>query len=196
VRIGLLGGSFDPPHNGHLPAAGDAYDALSLDRLVFIPTAVQPLKARQTVAPASQRLAMVRALAEGDSRFDVSTIEIDRGGLSYTVDTLTALAEQWPHAELFWLVGADVIGSFAKWRDPARIAELANLVVLTRTGNGMGEDRPPDLSSLPGAPRALPSRRIDISSTEIRERVRAGKSIRGFVPDAVADLIAAERLYR
>jgi nicotinate-nucleotide adenylyltransferase len=196
VRIGLLGGSFDPPHNGHLLAAGDAYDALSLDRLVFIPAAVQPLKARQTVAPASQRLAMVRALVEGDARFDVSTIEIDRGGLSYTVDTLTALAEQWPHAELYWLVGADVIGSFAKWRDPARIAELANLVVLTRTGNGMGEDRSPDLSSLPGAPRALPSRRIDISSTEIRERVRAGKSIRGFVPDAVADLIAVERLYR
>jgi len=196
VRIGLLGGSFDPPHIGHLLAAGDAYDALSLDRLVIIPAAVQPLKGRQTVAPASQRLAMVRALVEGDARFDVSTIEIDRGGLSYTVDTLTALAEQWRHAELFWLVGADVIGSFAKWRDPARIAELANLVVLTRTGNGMGEDRPPDLSSLPGAPRALPSRRIDISSTEIRERVRAGKSIRGFVPDAVADLIAAERLYR
>ena len=196
MRIGLLGGSFDPPHNGHLLAAGDAYDALSLDRLVFIPAAVQPLKGRQTVAPPSQRLAMVRALVEGDARFDVSTIEIDRGGLSYTVDTLTALAEQWPHAELYWLVGADVIGSFAKWRDPARIAELANLVVLTRTGNGMGEDRSPDLSSLPGAPRALPSRRIDISSTEIRERVRAGKSIRGFVPDAVAELIAAERLYR
>jgi nicotinate-nucleotide adenylyltransferase len=196
VRIGLLGGSFDPPHNGHLLAAGDAYEALSLDRLVFIPAAVQPLKARQSVAPPSQRLAMVRALVEGDARFDVSTIEIDRGGLSYTVDTLTALAEQWPNAELFWLVGADVIGSFAKWRDPGRIAELANLVVLTRTGNGMGENRSPDLSSLPGAPRALPSRRIDISSTEIRERVRAGKSIRGFVPDAVADLIAAERLYR
>jgi nicotinate-nucleotide adenylyltransferase len=192
VRIGLLGGSFDPPHNGHLLAAGDAYDALSLDRLVFIPTAVQPLKAGQTVGSAAQRLAMVRCLVEGDARFEVSTIEIDRGGLSYTVDTLTALSAQWPSAELFWLVGADVIESFAKWREPKRIAELATLVVLRRASEGAA----PDLSSLPGMPRLLPSRRVDISSTEIRERVRAGKSIRGFVPDAVAELIAAERLYR
>jgi nicotinate-nucleotide adenylyltransferase len=192
VRIGLLGGSFDPPHNGHLLAAGDAYDALGLDRLVFVPTATQPLKAGQTIASPAQRLAMVRLLAGGDARFDVSTIEIDRGGLSYTVDTLTALSGQWPHAELFWLVGADVIETFAKWRAPQRIAELATIVVLRRTGEGAT----PDLASLPGSPRLLPSRRIDISSTEIRERVRAGKSIRGFVPDAVAELIAAERLYR
>jgi nicotinate-nucleotide adenylyltransferase len=192
VRIGLLGGSFDPPHNGHLLAAGDAYEALSLDRLVFIPTAVQPLKAGHTVATPFQRLAMVRCLIAGDRRFDVSTIEIDRGGLSYTVDTLTALSAQWPHAELFWLVGADVIGSFAKWREPNRIAELATIVVLRRAGDGTA----PDVSSLPGAPRVLPSRQVDVSSTEVRERVRAGKSIRGFVPDAVGELIAAERLYR
>jgi nicotinate-nucleotide adenylyltransferase len=158
---------------------------------VFVPTAVQPLKVGQTIASPAQRVAMIRLLVEADDRFDVSTIEIDRGGLSYTVDTLTALSGQWPHAELFWLVGADVIASFAKWREPKRIAELATIVVLTRD-----EGRSTDLSSLPGAPRALRSRRIDISSTEIRERVRAGKSIRGFVPDAVAELIAAERLYR
>jgi len=192
MRIGLLGGSFDPPHNGHLLAAGDAYDALSLDRLVFVPAAVQPLKAGQTVASADQRLAMVRCLVAGDPRFDVSTMEIDRGGLSYTVDTLAALSGLWPHAQLFWLVGADVIKSFAKWREPERIAQLATLVVLQRAGDGAV----PDLGSLPGAPRLLESRRVDISSTEIRDRVRLGKSIRGFVPDAVASLIAAERLYR
>ena len=89
MRIGLLGGSFDPPHNGHLLAAGDAYEALALHRLVFVPTCVQPLKAGQTVASAAQRLAMVRPLVDGDPRLDVSTIEIDRGGLSYTVDTLS-----------------------------------------------------------------------------------------------------------
>jgi nicotinate-nucleotide adenylyltransferase len=192
VRIGLLGGSFDPPHNGHLLAAGDAFDALSFDRLVFVPTATQPLKAGQTVASPAQRLAMVRALVDGDPRFDVSTIEIDRGGLSYTVDTLTALSEQWPDSELFWLVGADAIETFPKWREPKRIAELATIVVLRRADEGMSQN----LESLPGSPRMVSSRRIDISSTEIRERVRAGKSIRGFVPDAVADLIAAERLYR
>jgi nicotinate-nucleotide adenylyltransferase len=105
---------------------------------------------------------------------------------------LTALSARWPHAQLFWLVGADVIQSFAKWREPKRIAELATLVVLQRVGDGAVTD----LGSLPGAPRLLESRRIDISSTELRERVRAGKSIRGFVPDAVAAYIAAERLYR
>ncbi len=192
MRIGLLGGSFDPPHNGHLLAASDAYDALSLDRLVFVPAAVQPLKAGQTMASAPQRLAMVQLLVDQDPRFDVSTMEIDRGGLSYTVDTLTALSGLWPNAQLFWLVGADVIQSFAKWREPERIAELATLVVLRRVGDGAA----PDLGSLPGAPRLLESRRIDVSSTEIRDRVRAGKSIRGFVPDAVATFIATERLYR
>jgi len=190
VRIGLLGGSFDPPHNGHLLAAGDAFEALMLDRLVFIPAAVQPLKAGQAEATAAQRLAMVRRLASDDPRFSVSSIEIDRGGLSYTVDTLTVLAAQWPAAELFWLVGADMVESFPRWREPKRIAELATVVVLQRAGEA------PDLSPLPGAPRLLPTRRIDISSTEIRHRVRAGKSIRGFVPDSVGELIAAERLYR
>jgi len=190
VRIGLLGGSFDPPHNGHLLAAGDAFEALALERLVFIPAAVQPLKAHHDAAGPEHRLAMVRLLVEGDPRFAVDPIEIDRGGLSYTVDTLSAVAAASPSAELFWLVGADVVRSFPQWREPRRITELATVVVLERT------DAAPDLSSIRGSPRSIPTRRIDISSTEVRRRVRAGKSIRGFVPDAVADYIAAERLYR
>jgi nicotinate-nucleotide adenylyltransferase len=190
MRIGLLGGSFDPPHTGHLLAASDAFEALSLDRLIFVPAAVQPLKVNQAQATATQRCAMVRLLVEGDPRFEVSSIEIDRGGLSYTVDTLSAVAAEWPAAELFWLVGADVLRSFAKWRTPERIVQLATVVVLNRTGDA------PDLSEIPGTPRLLNTRRIDVSSTEIRQRVREGKSIRGFVPDAVARFIAAERLYR
>ena len=190
MRIGLLGGSFDPPHTGHLLAAGDAFDALGLDRLLFIPAAIQPLKAGQARASGDQRLAMVRLLVADDERFGVDSVEIDRGGLSYTVDTLTALSARWPAAELFWLVGADVLESFANWREPERIVQLATVVVLQRTGDA------PDLAQMPGAARLLATRRIDISSTEIRQRVRDGKSIRGFVPDAVADFIAAERLYR
>src|SRR5678815_2458698 len=89
MRIGLLGGSFDPPHIGHLLAAGDAFEALNLDRLIFVPAAVQPLKVNQVAATAAQRCAMVTLLVEGDPRFEVSSIEIDRGGLSYTVDTLS-----------------------------------------------------------------------------------------------------------
>lgn len=197
MRIGLLGGSFDPPHNGHLLAASDASDALSLDRLVFIPNAVQPLKVGQTSATPEQRFAMTRMLIGGDGRFEASSIEIDRGGLSYTVDTLTRLAAEWPAAELCWLVGTDVLRSFAKWKEPARILELATLVVLHRAdgedgSSGFGIGVPPTARQ----PRLLETRRIDISSTEIRERVRQGKSIRGFVPDAVAGFIEAERLYR
>jgi nicotinate-nucleotide adenylyltransferase len=190
VRIGLLGGSFDPPHTGHLLAAGDAFEALSLERLIFIPAALQPLKAQQDAAAAEHRLAMVRLLVDHDPRFDVDSIEIDRGGLSYTVDTLSAFAAALPSSELFWLVGADVVRSFAQWREPGRITELATVVVLERT------DATPGLASIPGTPRRLATRRIDISSTEVRRRVKEGKSIRGFVPDAVAEYIAAKRLYR
>jgi nicotinate-nucleotide adenylyltransferase len=194
VRIGLLGGSFDPPHNGHLLAAGDAFDALTLDRLVFIPAATQPLKAGRTEASAAQRLAMTRLLVDGDRRFEVDSIEIDRGGVSYTVDTLATLGARWPGAELFWLVGADITHSFAQWRAPERVAALATVVVMVRAGSGAGDAG--NLGAIPGAPRSLETRRIDISSTEVRRRVREGKSIRGFVPDAVAAFIAAERLYQ
>ncbi len=190
MRIGLLGGSFDPPHNGHLLAAGDVFDALSLDRLVFVPAASQPLKAGLTAASPQQRLAMTRLLVDGDPRFETDSIEIDRGGLSYTVDTLVTLGARWPGAELFWLVGADVTHSFAKWRAPDRVAALATIVVMVRAGDAA------NLAAIPGAPKSLETRRIDISSTEIRRRVGEGKSIRGFVPDAVAAFIAAERLYQ
>ena len=190
MRIGLLGGSFDPPHNGHLLAAGDAQTALDLDRLIFIPAAVQPLKVGQATATPEQRLSMVRLMVDDEPSLEVSAIEIERGGLSYTVDTLATLAAQMPSAKLFWLIGADVPQSFGKWREPGRIVELATVVVLQRTGEI------PDLSGLPGPPRLLPTRRFDVSSTEIRQRVREGKSIRGFVPDAVAAYIASERLYR
>lgn len=189
MRIGLLGGSFDPPHVGHLLAASDAFEALALDRLIFVPAATQPLKAGLALATPAQRLAMTRMLVAGDARFDVSAVEIDRGGLSYTVDTLTSFRAQWPAAELYLLVGADVPQSFASWREPRRIVELATLVVLQR-GSEQAE-----VSGMSGT-RSLATRRVDVSSTEIRQRVRAGKSIRGFVPDTVAEFIAAERLYR
>jgi nicotinate-nucleotide adenylyltransferase len=176
-------------------AADDAFDALGLDRLIFIPAAVQPLKAGRAAATPEQRLAMVRLLTGDDARFGVDSVEIDRGGLSYTVDTLTALSARWPGSELYWLVGADVPASFAKWREPDRIVELATVVVMQR-GEQEGSGGGPDLTSVPGSLRLLATRRIDISSTEVRRRVQEGKSIRGFVPDAVAAFIAAERLYR
>ncbi len=195
MRIGLLGGSFDPPHNGHLLAAGDVVDALALDRLVWIPTAVQPFKVGLAGASAEQRLTMVRLLVDGDARFEVSEGETERGGVSFTVETLEILSARWPRTTLFWIVGADIVDSFAKWRDPERIATLATVVVMERAA-GTAEAARSSSAGMPGGLHRVTTRRFDISSTEIRERVREGQSIRGFVPDAVARYIATERLYR
>ena len=193
MRLGIFGGTFDPPHVGHLLAAEDAVERLSLDRLVFVPAATQPLKADRAVAPAEHRLAMVRLMADGDARFDVSAVEVDRSGLSFTVDTLTHFAMEYPKAERFLLLGADVLATFAYWREPRRVLELATPVVLTRSDEapwalpeGVDETRI----------RRLPTRRIDVSSSEIRERVRSRKPLRGFVTDGVAAYIEHAGLYR
>jgi nicotinate-nucleotide adenylyltransferase len=187
VRLGIFGGSFDPPHVGHLLVVADALDALGLDGLVFVPAAVQPLKAGQTAAPPQHRLAMVRLLVGDDPRLSVDPIEIEREGLSYTVDTLAAFAGRYPDAERFFLVGTDVLGSFGQWRDPEQVLRLATIAVMKR----QGESGP-----IPDGAVSIETRRVDVSSTEIRDRVRVGRTIRGFVPEAVAAYIAAHRLYR
>jgi nicotinate-nucleotide adenylyltransferase len=202
VRLGIFGGTFDPPHLGHLLAAVDAYERLGLDRLVFVPAAQQPLKAGTASSAPEHRLAMVRLLAGDDPRFAVDPIEIERAGLSYTVDTLAAFERRYPDDERYFIVGADAFGTLARWREPARVLRLARLVVLRRAPNG-GDEAPAGMPA-PALPRAEPgmeplsleTRRVDVSSTEVRARVRAGRSIRGFVPDAVAAYIERARLYR
>jgi nicotinate-nucleotide adenylyltransferase len=192
VRLGLLGGSFDPPHTGHLLAAVDAFEALELDRLVFIPAAIHPLKVARAVATASQRLEMVRLLIGDDARFTVDAIEAERAGVSFSVDTVAAYADRYPAAERFFLVGADVVESFGSWREPERIAQLATIVVVRR-----GEEPLAAPSGTgPVAFRQLRTRLVDVSSTEVRARVGAGKSIHGFVPPAVAKYIETAGLYR
>jgi len=191
VRVGILGGTFDPPHIGHLLAASDAVEALSLDQLVFIPNARQPLKADAPVAAAEDRLAMVRLLCAGDPRFMVDDTEVRRGGLSFTVETLREYRARAPAAALFLLIGADVVETLPSWRDPEAIAALAEVVVLIRSSDGTR----PVPGSLDGV-RQVATRRVDVSSTEIRARVRAGRRLTGFVPDAVAAYIAERGLYR
>lgn len=193
TRIGIFGGSFDPPHVGHLLAASDAAEALGLDRLVFVPAHVSPFKDGVTRTSAADRLAMVRLLVGDDPRFAVDPIEIDREGLSYTVDTLAAYADRHPDAELVLLVGEDVLAGFLQWRDPERIRRLARLAVLRRSTAGELE-LPEPLRADP--PVMLQTRRIDVSSTEVRQRARAGRSLRGFVPEAVATYVERGRLYR
>lgn len=189
TRVGILGGTFDPPHTGHLLLALDALDALELDTLFVVPAARQPLKLGVEMTPSEHRLAMVRALAEADARLVVEGSEVERGGLSFTVDTVRALQDQHPDAEFFLLMGEDTAATLPQWREHEALSLLVTVAVAGR-GN---EQRP-----LPAGFQAqrLPVRRVDISATEVRDRVRRGRSIRGFVPDAVAEYIAAQQLYR
>jgi nicotinate-nucleotide adenylyltransferase len=209
VRLGILGGTFDPPHVGHLLAASDAIEYLALDRVVFVPTAVQPLKADRMTASAADRLAMSRLTVRNDPRLETDSIEVDREGLSYTVDTLREFARRFPSAERYFLVGADVLSSFAQWRDPQTVLELATLAVLTRRADsealrdGAARSDPQRLSAsnslddrMARRSTIVPTRRIDVSSTEIRDRVRSGRSIHGFVTDTVAEYIISHGLYR
>lgn len=216
MRVGIFGGTFDPPHVGHLLVASDAYESLSLDRLLFVPTAQQPFKshmgasrtaAHQERARALERMEMMRRAVASDSRFEVSAIEIDRGGLSFTVDTLTELAERSLGDTRYLLVGADVLGTFAQWRQPERILELVTLAVFARSTDDGETDaraswerlcvewRTRYGEPLRHEPVFLEARRIDVSSTEVRARVMTGRSILGFVPDAVAAYVAERGLY-
>lgn len=191
MRLGVLGGTFDPPHIGHLLAASDAFEAMALDRIAFVPAAVPPFKSRTVQATADQRLRMLELTIEGDGRFEVSRLELDRAGLSFTVDTLAAFASVTPNASIFLLIGEDLATQIASWRQADRIAELARIVVLVR--GDVSEESALE-STLPMT--RVPTRRVDVSSTEIRDRVRSGRPIHGFVTDAVASFIDAAGLYR
>lgn len=187
MRTGLFGGTFDPPHTGHLIVAQDALTRLELARVVFIPAFEPPHKRGRDISPAHLRLAMLRAALEGDDRFAVDDIEIRRGGTSYTVDTLRALHAADPAAELFLLLGTDQYEEIETWREPAELRTLARIAVLSREG------RHPVLRA-DGASR-VPVTRIDVSATEIRRRVMAGEPIRYLVPAAVEAIIRQHRLY-
>ncbi|MEX2181795.1 MAG: nicotinate-nucleotide adenylyltransferase [Gemmatimonadaceae bacterium] len=188
-RLGILGGTFDPPHIGHLLLAFDALDQLALARVVLIPAARQPLKADATMTPAGHRLAMTRLLAAADRRLEVDPVEVEREGLSFTIDTVRGYRAAHPDADLYLLMGEDTAATLPQWREAGALAGLVRIAV---AGRG-AESR-----ALPSGFRAerLTPRRVDLSATEIRERARSGRSIRGLVPDAVADYITTHRLYR
>jgi nicotinate-nucleotide adenylyltransferase len=199
-RYGILGGTFDPPHIGHLILAQEAYVRLGLDRVWFIPTGVSPHKLGQPVTPAFHRVAMlVRALAD-DARFDLLTLEVERPGPSYTVDTLRELRTQWgPEVEIALILGWDMLLYLPQWRDPAGvIASVDEIVAVHRPGANSSDalddvyERLPDLR---GKLRTLAFPQLDISSTEIRERVAQGLPVRYLVSDVVSGYISAQGLY-
>ncbi|MCW3001253.1 MAG: nadD [Conexibacter sp.] len=197
-RIGVLGGTFNPPHIAHLLAAQEAYDQLGLDRVLIIPVADPPHKEAMSDPGPEVRLELCRLAAGDDDRFEVSDLEVRRGGASYTVDTLRALHETFPGNELSFIVGGDMAFSLPMWRAPSEVISMARLAVAEREG-ARQVDILERLATIPGAADRvdffdLP--RMDVSSSLVRRRVAAGHPIRYLVPDPVAGYIAQHGLYR
>ena len=196
MRIGILGGTFNPPHLAHLVCAQEAYLQLSLEQVLLIPARVPPHKPVDEEPGIEHRLGMCRLAIAGDERFAVSDIEARRDGPSYTVDTIEALHANQPESEFFLILGGDVALGLAGWQEPERVMALATLAVAERPGTTRAavEDV---LRQLPGGERALffdmPA--IEISSTMLRERARAGEPTRYLVPDAVRGYIDQHQLY-
>jgi nicotinate-nucleotide adenylyltransferase len=195
--IGILGGTFNPPHMGHVVMAQEALDQLDLDRVVFMPVAVPPHKEARDDPGAAARLELCRLAVADDDRFEVSTLEIERGGASFTVDTLKELHDVEPEHDLTFIVGGDMAQSLPAWREPEAILRLARLAVAEREGVGR-EDIARRLEPLHRGDRVVffDMPRIDVSSSSIRRRVADGRPIRYLVPDAVAAAIAEQGLYR
>jgi nicotinate-nucleotide adenylyltransferase len=197
ARIGLLGGTFNPPHLGHLICAQSALEGLDLDCVLFVPVHTPPHKEADGDPGVEHRVALCALAVAGDGRLEVSRLEADVPGRSYTVDTLSRLHEQRPEAQLTFIVGGDVARSLPDWREPETILSLAEIGVAGREDAGAGAIRR-DLSGLEGGAdrvRFFDMPRIDISSTLIRRRVAAGLPVRYLVPDAVAAYIDLEGLY-
>ncbi|QDU62767.1 Nicotinate-nucleotide adenylyltransferase [Planctomycetes bacterium Pan216] len=200
-RLGILGGSFDPIHLGHLILGERAVESLSLDRLLFVPASIPPHKQDEHLSAADQRLELVQLAVAGNPNFEVSDIEMKRGGPSYTADTLEALTEDFPKHELVLILGADMVMNLPTWHRPEQIVRLARIAAARRP-----DTTRIDFSSLEGlfspdqldwtASNLIEMPAIGISSTEIRERCAAGRSIRYLVPAPVDSYIRAHELYR
>lgn len=200
MRVGIFGGSFNPIHQGHLLLAECCRESAQLDQVLFLPAAVSPLKQDRPLAAAKQRIEMIELAIGGHQPFELSTLEIDRGGISYTVDTLRTLTAQRPADEWFFLLGADSIRDLPRWREPAEICRLATLLVVRRGGLP-----PVDYDVL--SPFVSVERRdyfrslevemplMEISSTDLRQRIAAGRSVRYRMPRAVEEYIRQQRLY-
>jgi nicotinate-nucleotide adenylyltransferase len=196
LRVGILGGAFNPPHIGHLVCAQEALVQLELERVVFMPVGVPPHREIDLDPGAETRLEMVELAVADDERFEASRLELDREGPSYTSDTLEQLAKESPKDELFLILGGDQAAALASWHEPEQVLERATVAVFERVSwgrNAIGIK----IGRLPGARRVryLDMPQIQVSSSAIRRRVREGLPIRYLVPDKVADYISSHDLY-
>ena len=190
TRLGVMGGTFDPIHVGHLVTAEEALHQFALDEVVFVPTGRPWMKEHDVVASAEDRYEMTAIGIEPEPRFHVSRLEVDRGGATYTVDTLRALRDEVPGAELFFITGADAMLEIMRWKEPEIIFDLAHFIAATRPGYDVAAlDAIPDVTVM-----RIPA--LAISSTDIRARVHEGRPIRFLVPEGVEGHIRAQGLYR
>ena len=200
MRLGIFGGTFAPIHFGHLLLAEFCREAASLDRVVFVPAAMSPHKQGQESVAVTARVEMVQLAIAGHESFDVSKVEVERGGVSYTVDTLTHFRQQHADAQLFFLMGADSLDEFSTWKNPTEICRLAMPIVVGRVGSPkpnldvlqpyMSSDQLYDMGDL-----LMEMPLIELSSTEIRRRISQRRSIRYQVPRAVEMYIESNKLY-
>jgi nicotinate-nucleotide adenylyltransferase len=198
MRLGLLGGTFDPPHYGHLLAAQEVACQLELGRVLFLPARQNPLKVGENISSVEDRCHMVELAVADNPMFELSRADLDRPPPSYTVGLLRAMRADWPAADLFFLIGADILPELPRWHAPEELLDLAMLVAFNRPGAAL-----PSVASLehalPGAARRVilvevPG--VAISSTELRARARAGRALRYLTPPAVAAYIEERGLYR
>jgi nicotinate-nucleotide adenylyltransferase len=183
-KIGLYGGSFDPIHNGHLILARDAMERLGLDKVIFLPARISPHKLDRPPAPPEARCQMLSAAIADEPRFEMDPCEIEREGPSFTIDTVRILRNRYPEAKFYYFIGDDNLAELDAWKDIAKLREAAQFVVLSRAGM-------PFLSEFPTI-----TRHIEISSTEIRNRVSRGLSVHYMAPQRVCEVIAKLGLYR
>jgi nicotinate-nucleotide adenylyltransferase len=188
MRIGILGGTFNPIHLGHLILAEEAREKLGLDKIIFVPTNLPPHKDARGVAKGSERYAMIQLAIRGNSNFAVSDIEIKRRGPSYTIDTIRELKKRYPKGELYFITGSDLLKYLKSWKDLTHILKLVHFVVATRPGYA--------LAKIPSRIRTVPIRAVDISAFEIRQCITQKRSFRYLVPEAVYRYIEKKKLYR
>jgi nicotinate-nucleotide adenylyltransferase len=196
LRLGILGGTFDPPHYGHLTLAENGRVQLDLDRVLFAPAGQPPHKPDRPITPTHHRVAMVEAAIADNPAFVLSRVDLNRAGPHYTVETLTLLRQKHPAAELFFLMGEDSLAKFLTWRDPAGIVRQARLAVMQRPS------REPDLTALEQSVPGIRERlvwldvpHLDVSSSGLRQRVRHGLPLRYLVPPPVEAYVREQRLY-
>ncbi|MCK5849423.1 MAG: nicotinate-nucleotide adenylyltransferase [Kiritimatiellae bacterium] len=199
-KVGILGGTFNPIHNGHLILAQSAIEALELAQVLFIPCLTPPHKVPTGLIAPSHRVGMVHSAIENDLRFELNKTEIERDGVSYAVDTVSALREEFPNTEFFFIIGADTLKELYLWRNIYNLLEMCTFVTFSRPPLKMDTIKPEDLNLDPPWCETLlknivVGRQIDISSSEIRYRIAEGMSIRYLVPPSVEMYIAEHRLY-